>query len=92
MGLKLSGAFARAGLPAPELIMDAIAGGGKDFIAYDWAEETMRALLPSVERLGVATAGEVQVETFAERLRAEANELGAGALWPPFVSAWTQTT
>jgi 2-polyprenyl-3-methyl-5-hydroxy-6-metoxy-1,4-benzoquinol methylase len=91
MGLKLSAAFVAAGLPVPALLMDAIVGGGEDFLAYDWAEAAMRGLLPTIERLGLATAEEVEVDTLAARLRSEAVELGAIAICPPFVGAWART-
>jgi SAM-dependent methyltransferase len=91
MGLKLAAAFVAAGLPVPALLMDTIAGGGEDFLAYDWAQAARRGLMPTIERLGLATAEELAVDTIAERLRAEAVALGASAICPPFGGAWART-
>jgi hypothetical protein len=44
-----------------------------------------------MQRTGVATAGEVGVETLAERMRAEALALDATLLTPPWIGAWTRT-
>jgi hypothetical protein len=63
---------------------------GPDAEGYVWIAQLTRSLLPVMEKTGVATAEEVQVETLAARLREEALEKDATLVLPPFVGAWTQ--
>jgi SAM-dependent methyltransferase len=91
MGLKYRWAFMEAGLPAPELRMDVALGGGPDFAGYQYIASTVRSALPLMERMGVATAVEVDVDTLADRLRVEA-EAGHGTITlPPLAGAWART-
>jgi hypothetical protein len=71
MGFKLRGAFVEAGLPEPRVELNAPVGGGPRWGGYEFAAGTIRSLLPLVERFGIATAEEVDVETLAERLQDE---------------------
>jgi SAM-dependent methyltransferase len=91
MGTELFSTFAAAGLPAPAMQFDAVIGGGPDHLAYDRIADTVRSLLPAMEELGIATAGEVQIETLAERLRAEAVAAGAVVTSPALIGAWART-
>src|SRR5262249_60577103 len=68
----------------------AMVEGGAQSPAYDWVAETLHSLLPMAERLGIATAAEVDIETLAERLRREALEHNACMTLPPLVGAWTR--
>ena len=90
MGAKLLQTFIAAGLPLPDLIAGARAGGGPDWPGYDNVAGLMRSLLPAAERFGVVSAGEVQIETLAERIRDEAVALKATVFWPTLVGAWTR--
>jgi hypothetical protein len=89
VGFGLRGIFQRAGLPEPEMRLDSYVGGGPDSIAYTWMAESVRSMLPLILRLGVATAEDVDIETLADRLRAEAVAADAVAKSPDLVSAWT---
>lgn len=89
-GGKLFSTFVAAGLPEPEMIAASRAGGGSESPVYGYMAETVRSLLPAMERTGVATAAEVEVETLAARLRGEAVENGACFVLPPLVGAWTR--
>jgi hypothetical protein len=51
---------------------------------------TVRSLLPIAERLGVATAAEVDIDSLADRLRREAVDRNACLMPPPLVGAWTR--
>lgn len=90
MGLKLYGTYLAAGLPAPALRMDARVGGGPDFPIYEWGAEAIRGVIPLLERFGIATADEVQVDTLADRLRDEVVAGGGVIGSPPLVGAWTR--
>ena len=71
MGLKLFPTYVAAGLPGPEMHGETILGGGPDFAGYAYLAGVFRSILPLLERFGIATAGEVDVDTLADRLRAE---------------------
>ena len=80
MGTKLHRVFCDAGLAAPEVVTDAMIGGGRAFVEEFawWGANTLRSLLPLIVKHGVATEGEVDVETFERRYCAGA--LGRNSL------------
>ena len=89
-GLKLPQIFSEAGLPQPELLQMARLGYGEDSPAYQQITEIMRTLLPLMERVGVATAVEVDIDTLADRLCEEVVSNNATLVAPPFVGAWAR--
>lgn len=91
MGFKLRGTFLEAGLPEPRLELYAPVGGGPLWGGYEFAAETLRSLLPLTEKLGIATAEEVDVDTLADRLREEVVAYGGVGKPPEMVSAWVLT-
>jgi ubiquinone/menaquinone biosynthesis C-methylase UbiE len=91
MGTKLPAIYKRAGLAAPQMIAAARVEGGADSFAYEYMAITLGSLLPMAERLNVATAAEVGIDTLAERLRREALEHGSCVMPPTLIGAWTNT-
>jgi SAM-dependent methyltransferase len=89
-GLKLGRIFAEAGLPAPHLILGARVERGPDSPVYEQIAQITHTLLPLMERTGIATAGEVAIETLAARLRDEAVALDATLVSPSLIGAWTR--
>jgi len=89
-GLKLAQIFIEAGLPRPEMIQAARLGNGPDSPAYQHITEITRTLLPLMERVGVATAAEVDIDTLAERLGQEVVANNATLVAPPFIGAWAR--
>ncbi len=90
MGLKLHATFVAAGLPAPSLCLDAgIWGGGENPAAY-MVSEVIRSLLPALEKFGITTAQEVQIDSLRERLQNEILAAGAVVSSPSLIGAWTQ--
>lgn len=87
---KLFRTLVEAGLAAPQLRMEAPLGGGADWPGFRYVAETMRSLLPMLERFGAASAAEVDVDTLADRLRAEAGDLDAVQILPPVIGAWAR--
>jgi hypothetical protein len=81
MGLRLPAVFQEAALPAPELRLDAVLSQSADPAFMDWRVGTIRSLLPTIERFGIATPDEIGIATLAERLLAEQAEIG-GVLCP----------
>lgn len=90
MGLRLAAAFSEAGLPEPNLTTGQPVERGPDALGYSIMAGDVVSLLPRMEALGVATASEVDPETFGERLRAEAAASDAVLLSPLMVGAWAR--
>ena len=80
--------YRAAGLSAPQLRQEAPLGYDADWLGYEYAAGTLRSLLPILESRGIATAAEVDVETFAARLHAEVGATGGVARATPVVGAW----
>jgi len=90
MGLRLFETFVAAGLPEPELCLEAAVGGGKDAPAFAWAD-VLQGMVPLMERFGIATAREVDAATLADRLLAEVTSRGGVVVAPLLVGAWSRT-
>jgi SAM-dependent methyltransferase len=88
MGLSLSPAFRAAGLPGPCLLVETFAAAGPDAPAWGWAN-VVSAAVPLMERLGVATRGDVDPATLADRLLAETLAQDGCVIGPPMTGAWT---
>ena len=71
MGLGLYRAFVDAGLPPPEMHLQSPIGAAETWAGYRYMATIFQSLLPLLERYGLATAEEVDVDTLAERLRQE---------------------
>jgi ubiquinone/menaquinone biosynthesis C-methylase UbiE len=87
-GLELHRTFQSAGLPAPTLRLDAAVGAGPDTPAYKMLPEIVRSLLPAMERLGIATAAEVEVESLGLRIRDEVVANNGIVISPSLIGAW----
>ena len=88
MGYKLFDTYLKAGLPAPKMEVNSPVGGGPNWEGYEYAAESLRSMMPLVLKFGIATAEEVEIETLAERLRAE-SVVYRGVVKPPeMVSTW----
>lgn len=83
MGLRLHDVFGGAGLADATVTMFGRVSPGDDAVACALVSDAIRTLLPAMERLGVATAAEVDVDSLGERLRAEV-AAGGGAIVPAF--------
>lgn len=90
MAFQLPRALREAGLPHPELRLDAVIGQGPNAPVDFWAD-FVRGLVPAMEKLGVATAAEVDAPTLTERLKTETEAHDGIVLCPLIVTAWTRT-
>ena len=91
MGSKLYPTFVSAGLPTPTLRLEAVIAGGEN--ASDrlfLAAELSRTLLPIMERLGVATADTVNIETLAARMQSEVIANGSTIVGHWQIGAWSR--
>jgi hypothetical protein len=90
MGMKMHSFFAQAGLPPCQVRIESFVSAGMDSPTYEWVSETLRTLMPVAERFGLATAAEIDIDTLADRLRAEAVAAGATVVSPCIVGGWTR--
>lgn len=90
MGLKLHKTFIAAGLPAPSLSEEAIIGGGENFPGYELCAVSVKNLLSDIERLGIATRAQVDIDTLAARLKNEAIARNAVIALPSVIGAWAR--
>ena len=90
MGSKLYRTYLDAGLPAPQLLLDAPIGGGEDWPGYAYVADTVRSLLPMLEKVGMVSAEEVEVDTLADRLRAEVVAQQGVQMLPIVIGAWAR--
>ncbi len=88
MGLNLYKTFQAAGLPAPTMQLFTPVGGGSDWAGYDLLADTLRSLLPKIMEYGIASADEVDIDSFAERFRNEFVRTGSVSNLPAHVGAW----
>jgi SAM-dependent methyltransferase len=89
IGFRLYRHYRDAGLPEPRMHA-ASSVGGATWGGHVYAAETLRSMLPLVERFGIATADEVEIDTLACRLRAETAASGGVVKSPDLVGAWAR--
>ena len=87
MGRQLYATFRKSGL-TPRLSGLTRIESGPTSIVYPFAAQTLFSLLPAMERLGIASAAEVGIETLADRLRAAAIDGDHCILMPRLIGAW----
>ena len=87
MGTGLYRAFVEAGLPEPALHLETPMGAAAAWPGHEQRMATFRNLLPLIESHGIASAEELDVDTLAERLRAEAVAAKRPVTLPPHVTA-----
>jgi len=90
IGLRLYEYFISAGLPAPQMRLDARIGGGPEFEGYAVAAGFTAALLDSMGERGQALAAEMDLRTLEQRIRSEVVESGGVVVFPSLIAAWSQ--
>jgi SAM-dependent methyltransferase len=91
MGTKLHGTFVGAGLGSPTMRLEAPVGGTPANLKWlKRFRELIATLLPEMERLGVATAGQVGIETLVERISDEAARTNSVIIGHFSVGAWAR--
>ena len=71
MGIGLYRAFVDAGLPPPTMHLESPIGAAKTWAGYRYMATIFQSLLPLIEKYGLASAEQVDVDTLAARLREE---------------------
>ena len=92
MGIKLFATFIAAGLPGPSMRQESVIAGGvssSDQVHFEM--DVVRALVPEMERLGIATAADVDADTLADRVFAEVSAGNAVIVGRWEIGAWSRT-
>ena len=87
MGSELFAAFRAAGLD-PALCAFQHVGSFEEDAGFDFLAESVRSMVPAIEKLGIASAADVDIETLKDRLITEAQGSDACIFYPRFVGAW----
>jgi ubiquinone/menaquinone biosynthesis C-methylase UbiE len=82
--------FDQAGLTQSSMFARQNVEASPPAIASRYIAETVRSLLPMMERLGVTSAAQVDIETLAERLQQAAADRHATVLSPLAVGTWSR--
>ena len=90
MGTKLFRTYVEAGLPEPELIVEAAAGGGDGWPGYGYLVETFRSLLPALQRMTGLDPARVDIDTLEQRLRDDVVSRRAIQMLPIMFGAWAR--
>lgn len=91
MGAKLHATFLHAGLPQPQMQLQAKVGGVPNFPAHEYIADIVSSLLPMMERFGVASAATLEIGTLAVRLREEMISRDGVMILPSLIDAWVRT-
>jgi hypothetical protein len=78
------------GLPAPRMRMDAVVSGEEDSPVFKLLAEAVRSLAPTLEKLNIASAAQVKIDTLADRMRGEVVAKRAIAMSYGLVGAWSR--
>jgi ubiquinone/menaquinone biosynthesis C-methylase UbiE len=89
-GLKLTPSFVEAGLGWPKVMAELPIGGEPGSYLFPWLVETIRAIQPVIERSGLATAAELDVDTLAARLEQACAHVRTQAVGPTQFGAWVR--
>jgi len=89
MGTKLYSTFLRAGLPPPDMTAATPIVCGPVPTGYGYPVGVLRSLLPLIERTGIASAAEIDIDTLAMRMHEDALVYERVMFLPRVVGAWT---
>jgi SAM-dependent methyltransferase len=89
MGERLAEVLRHSVLPDPSVAV-AVPTGGPDSAAVTFIAESARSLLPVMERGGIATAEEVDIDTLRTRMARACREVEATVYVPELVAAWAE--
>jgi ubiquinone/menaquinone biosynthesis C-methylase UbiE len=93
MGSKLYATFLAAGFPPPSMRVDTPIVGAYDSgapMACHVLCEVLRSLKPMMEKFGVTTASELDVDSFASQLFVELAAGGGVMIWNSIIGAWAR--
>jgi SAM-dependent methyltransferase len=88
-GTTLPQLYMAAGLPSPNLRLDAPVGFGSDWVGYNYLVEMLRGMLPLMHLYGIATEEDVGIDGLANKMQTEAAALASIVILTPCIGAWT---
>ena len=71
LGLEMHSLFLDCGLPEPRMRMDTLVSGEGGSPVYKLLAEAVRSLAPTLEKLNIASAAQVNIDSLADRMREE---------------------
>jgi SAM-dependent methyltransferase len=90
LGLEMHSVFLDCGLPRPNMCVDALVSGEENSPVYKLVAEAVRTLVPALEKLNIASAAQVQIDTLADRMRQEVVAKRGVAMSYALVGAWAR--
>ena len=90
-GDRLIEHFAHAGLPEPNLLCETHVWGAADAPYFAWAVDTLRILLPQLQRLGIVAGEFMGIETLETRVRDAVRQAHSQVTGAPQICAWART-
>lgn len=90
LGLEMHSLFIDCGLPAPRMRMDALVSGEGDSPVYKLLAEAVRSLAPTLEKLNIASAAQVKIDSLADRMCKEVVAKRGVAMSYGLVGAWAR--
>jgi len=88
MGTRLYSTFLRAGFPPPEMTAATRVACGPATPGYGHLVGVLLSLLPFIERAGIASAAEIEIDRLVIRLHEDALAHERVTLLPRVVGAW----
>jgi SAM-dependent methyltransferase len=90
LGLEMHSLFLDSGLPAPSMRMDALVSGAAESPVYNLFAEAVRSLVPTLQKLNIASPAYVQIDSLADRIRNEVVARRAVVVSYGLVGAWAR--
>lgn len=90
MGYQLPATFLRAGLPRPRIRMTGVVEGHPESDLFRFAAESVRSMMPMLERHGIAHLTDADVDSMEADLRADVARSGGVLVAPLVVAACCQ--
>ena len=90
LGLEMHSLFLDSGLPAPNMRMDAVVSGAAESPVYRLLAEAVRSLVPTLQKLNIASPSHAQIDSLADRIRKEVLARRAVVVSYGLVGAWTR--
>ena len=90
LGLEMHSLFLDSGLPAPSMRVDAVVSGAADSPVYQLLAEAVRSLVPTLQKLNIASPAHVQIDSLADRIRKEVLARRAVVVSYGLVGAWAR--
>jgi hypothetical protein len=88
LGLEMHSLFLDSGLSAPSMRVDAVISGAAESPVYSLLAEAVRSLVPTLQKLNIASPANVQIDSLADRIRNEVLARRAVVVSYGLVGAW----